>query len=74
MEFDKKLHLISGASIALVIGLMFGFTEGLIASFIAGVAKEVYDSFGYGTPDIYDMFYTWAGSVIGVTLAFFISM
>lgn len=67
MPYDKKLHLICGLLISLLVGLCNPL-YGLYAGVVAGVAKEVYDIFDYGLFDKYDMYYTWAGAVIGACL------
>ena len=67
MPYDKKLHLICGLLISLLIGL-YNPLYGLLAGVTAGVAKEVYDYFDYALFDKYDMFYTWAGALIGTCL------
>ena len=69
IPYDKKLHLICGCIIALLVGL-YNPIYGLLAGMIAGVAKEVYDYYDYNLFDKYDMFYTWAGAVIGTCLCF----
>lgn len=67
IPYDKKLHFLCGLLISLLIGL-YNPTYGLLVGMTAGVAKEVYDYFDYGLFDKYDMFYTWAGAVIGTCL------
>lgn len=52
IPYDKKLHFLCGLS----------------AGVTAGVAKEVYDYYDYALFDKYDMFYTWAGALIGTCL------
>ena len=64
MEQDKKLHLLAGLGIAIIFG-WHNPLIGLAAGFIAGIAKEVYDYLDYGLFDKYDMFATWAGSLLG---------
>lgn len=67
MLYDEKLHFRCGCIIALLLGLhdpLYGLSAGIVA----GVAKEVYDYCDYGLFDKYDMFYTWAGAVIGTCL------
>lgn len=67
MPHDKKLHLLCGCIILLLIGL-YNLIYGLLAGVVAGVAKEVYDYYDYGLFDKYDMFATWAGALIGTCL------
>lgn len=67
MSYDKKLHFRWGCIISLLIGLdnpLYGLSVGVTA----GIAKEVYDYYNYGLFDKYDMYYTWAGAVIGICL------
>lgn len=45
---DKRLHLLAGAVIALLVGVFTEPALGLIAGIVAGVGKEVYD---YRRPD-----------------------
>ena len=68
MAQDKKLHLLAGLVIAIIFGWQYPLI-GLGAGFMAGVAKEIYDYFDYGLFDKLDMYYTWAGAVLGAGLA-----
>ena len=68
MAYDKKLHLASGLAIAFVFGI-YNPWIGLGCGIAAGVAKEIYDYFDYGLFDKLDMYYTWAGAVLGAGLA-----
>ena len=67
MVKDKKLHFHCGCIISILIGL-YNPIYGLFAGVVAGAAKEVYDYLDYGLFDKYDMFYTWAGALIGTCL------
>lgn len=67
MADDKKLHILCGCIIALLIGL-YNPVYGLSAGVVAGIAKEVYDYLDYGLFDTKDMLFTWAGAVIGTCL------
>lgn len=67
MAEDKKLHLICGCIIALLIGL-YNPIYGLLAGMTAGVAKELYDYLDYGLFDTKDMLFTWAGALLGTCL------
>lgn len=67
MPYDKKLHLICGLLISLLVGL-YNPIYGLYAGVVAGVAKEVYDYYDYGLFDKMDMLFTWAGTLIGTCL------
>ena len=68
MAYDKKLHLASGLAIAFAFGI-YNPWIGLGCGMAAGVAKEIYDYFDYGLFDKLDMYYTWAGAVLGAGLA-----
>lgn len=67
MPYDKKLHFLCGCIIALLIGL-YNPIYGLLAGITAGVAKEVYDYYDYGGPDIKDFLATAVGSILGACL------
>lgn len=67
MPYDKKLHILCGLLLSLLIGV-YNPIYGLFAGVVAGVAKEVYDYYDYGLFDKYDMLATWAGAVIGACL------
>lgn len=71
MDYDKKLHLLAGLGIAIIFG-WHNPPIGLGAGFAAGIAKEVYDYLDYGGFDELDMFYTWAGSLLGASLCYLI--
>lgn len=67
MADDKKLHILCGLLISMLVGL-YNPAYGLSAGVTAGVAKEYYDLFNYGLFDKYDMLATWAGAVVGTCL------
>lgn len=67
MAEDKKLHMLCGLLISLLVG-SYNPIYGLCAGVTAGAAKEYYDLFNYGLFDKYDMFYTWVGALIGTCL------
>ena len=69
MAYDKKLHLASGLAIAFVFGIANPWI-GLGCGMAAGVAKEVKDEITYGGFDEFDMFATWAGSLLGAGLIY----
>ena len=71
MAEDKKLHLLAGLGIAIIFG-WHNPLIGLVAGFVAGIAKEVYDYLDYGLYDKQDMLYTWAGSLLGAGLCYII--
>ena len=78
IPFDKKLHLVFGAFIALIVMLgvrdygIEGQTSviaGAIACFVAGLGKEIYDKVsGKGTPERLDFFYTVFGGFLAVII------
>lgn len=67
MAEDKKLHMLCGLLISLLVG-SYNPIYGLCAGVTAGVAKEVYDYYDYGLFDKYDMFYTWVGALLATCL------
>lgn len=69
LSTDKKLHFLAGLSIALAVSIAVNPTCGLVCAMVAGVAKEVYDYFDYGGPDVVDCFATWLGGGIGYAIA-----
>lgn len=64
MTRDKVLHLIAGAVIALVVGLAVSPMIGLLTATLAGVAKEVWDSFGNGAVEAWDALATILGGAL----------
>lgn len=71
MAKDKRLHLICGCIIALIIGL-YSPLAGFVAGAIAGALKELYDYACYGGPDVYDFLATVAGAAIGAGIAMYL--
>lgn len=78
MELDKKLHLLVGALIGVIVSLVFILTQGdilkgmgiaLAGAAIAGVLKEVYDFFDYGKADGTDFAWTAAGGAFGALVS-----
>ena len=66
IEYDKQLHFIAGLIICILVSLIFkNPMYGLIASVVAGVAKEIYDYFDYGKIDFLDTLATWVGGIAG---------
>lgn len=62
---DKAQHIAAGAAIAgTVKGLGVSCPQALLASALAGVSKELWDSAGHGTPDVWDAVATVAGGVM----------
>jgi hypothetical protein len=71
MQIDKQAHFWAGAAIAST-AVAYGISPVvafLVSSFIAG-AKEVYDSFGYGTRDKWDFVITVVGASTVIPLIF----
>ena len=77
MDLDKKLHLLVGALVGVVVTLVFVLTQGdilkamgiaLAGSAIAGLAKEVYDLCDYGKADGADFAWTAAGGALGALI------
>ena len=67
-QTDKQLHFLGGIVLALAFGLFLGAWVGLTAAIIAGIAKELYDMTGRGTPDVMDAVATIVGGLVGFTL------
>lgn len=65
MAKDKKLHILAGFLISLIIGYLFTPLIGLQLSVLAGICKEIRDYFDYGGFDIVDMLATWCGGALG---------
>ena len=71
---DKQLHFIAGAAIAVLFffaALPFGLSpvvSGLVASAIAGVAKEAYDATGRGHVELADALWTATGGAMAVAV------
>ena len=79
MAYDKKLHFIAGLCITCVAVLLCYLCYGTVnlwfslgCGVVAGVAKEIKDEITYGGFDKLDMFYTWAGSLLGAGLLYII--
>lgn len=77
MAYDKKLHFIAGLCITCIaiilcycysgiVNLWFGLLFGVLA----GLLKEVKDEITYGGFDEFDMYATWAGSLLGAGLIY----
>ncbi|MGD9581276.1 MAG: hypothetical protein AB7V50_07875 [Vampirovibrionia bacterium] len=67
---DKLLHFVAGLIASAVVYLIFeNLTLAIGASVILGIAKEVYDSRGYGTVEMLDAVATIVGGAVGVILA-----
>ena len=77
MGKDNVLHLIAGILASIGSVLIYYWIDksinvliGLATGFLAGVRKELYDQNDYGGFDKYDMFATWAGTVLGAGLVY----
>ena len=77
MQKNKILHFIAGITVSLLVVLIYYcITEcinaliGLVAGFLAGIGKELYDEYDYGGFDKYDMFATWAGTIISIGVVY----
>jgi hypothetical protein len=68
MPLDKQAHFWAGLAIMLSVSLFGGWIAGLVVAIAAGLLKEVYDSMGFGTPDIWDAVATGLGGVAGAGL------
>ena len=64
MTLDKKAHFLAGAAIAATVALYLNPAIGLAAGILAGLAKELYDRAGYGTPDYKDFIATALGATV----------
>ena len=63
MNIDKIYHLIAGVLVYLF-GTLYSPLIGLMLVVIAGIAKEIWDSFGNGTPDGSDAIATIVGGLL----------
>jgi hypothetical protein len=66
LQRDKILHFIAGFIIGVFGGVFLAPSYGLMLAIFIGALKELFDSMGYGTPDVLDFFATVMGGVIGV--------
>lgn len=66
---DKLLHFVAG-SIASIVVYVVTFDTTIAVSFSAllGIGKEVYDSRGHGTVEVFDAVATAVGGIVGVIL------
>lgn len=65
VPFDKKLHFLAGALIAILGGVIIDPITGLGFAIAAGIGKECYDDYDYGVFDWRDMIVTWIGGACG---------
>ena len=63
---DKLSHFFAGAAIAATVALYLDPLYGLVAGILAGLAKELYDRAGYGTPDFKDFIATALGATVAL--------
>lgn len=65
---DKALHFIAGI-LLFAVGNLFSPSLGLFLAILYGIGKEVWDSFGNGTVDVYDALWTFGGGIVGYFIA-----
>lgn len=70
---DKALHMAAGLIISLVLGWIYSPLIGLAVAIVAGIAKEVWDYCGHGTPDFGDALATIQGGCIGGLLVILVT-
>lgn len=63
IPIDKQAHFFSGMALAFTVGLFSDPLWGFLAAMAAGIAKEVWDMSGRGTPDALDMMATLGGGI-----------
>ena len=63
ISLDKQAHFFSGMALAFTVGLFSDPLWGFLAAMAAGIAKEVWDMSGRGTPDALDMMATLGGGI-----------
>ncbi len=63
IPIDKQAHFYSGAALCFAVGILAAPFYGFLAAVAAGVAKEVWDKAGNGTPDALDMMATLGGGI-----------
>lgn len=63
---DKMLHGLAGFTTALLVIIITNdIVVGLLAPFLAGAAKEIWDYFGHGTTERADLLATVQGGFVG---------
>lgn len=67
LQQDKVKHIAVGFIIAMLLSFIHPVLA-FVAVIVAGVGKEVWDSFGYGTVDYWDIVATVAGGVVGTAV------
>lgn len=68
MTIDKLLNFLGGIVLCLAVSLFLPPVIGLAVAITAAIAKEAYDSLGFGTPDVMDAVATVAGGLVGFLL------
>lgn len=69
IPLDKVYHFVAGFIISIAVVLFTGLAwAGLIAGFLAGLFKELYDQYSYKGGDFFDFFATLAGTFAGVII------
>lgn len=70
MPKDKKLHLLAGLALSLLMGLLLSPKWGLATAVVVGAAKEIIWDWWLkrGTPEWWDFWATVGGGVIGWAL------
>ena len=63
IPIDKQAHFYSGAALCFAVGILTAPFYGFLAAAAVGVAKEVWDKAGHGTPDVLDMLATIGGGI-----------
>jgi len=64
IAYDKAMHFIVGVVIYALLHFINPIVA-LIVVAVVGAVKEIFDGFGYGTPEAKDFFYTVLGGVTG---------
>ncbi len=73
IPYDKRLHIIAGFLIGVIGTVITPYSVlGILAAFMAGIAKELYDQYSYGGFDYQDMIATWMGGIIGSAIGLFV--
>ncbi|AUS02679.1 TMhelix containing protein [Vibrio phage 2.275.O._10N.286.54.E11] len=69
MGYDKLYHVLVSAALAFSFTFVYNKHEALNITAAIGVAKECFDSLGYGSPEVGDFVADMVGIVIGLTFA-----
>lgn len=70
VPIDKRAHFLAGAATASTAAL-YGMPPGGALALVVGIAaaKEVWDGFGHGTPEVADFIATVLGAIVLLPLA-----